>query len=98
MTSKIIADGKTLKLNPFITELTANIVDAVARSLKLTEGNTIQFRLKADEITLLVDENEVPLQFGSAARIVRDILKGLAKNLFGAENANEILLICDRTK
>ena len=96
MNSHIIVDGKELKLNRFITDLTANVVDAVARSLKFTEGNQIQFRLRGEELQMFVDGKEIALNLGHASQIVSDVLRGLLKNLYGAENAKEIDFICQR--
>ena len=96
MNSHIIVDGKELKLNRFITELTANVIDAVARSLKFSDGNLIQFRLRGEELQMFVDAKEISLNLGHASQIAGDVLKGLLKNLYGAENANEIDFICER--
>ena len=96
MNSRIIVDGKQLKLNRFIVELTGNILNAIAGSLKYTEGQLIEFRMMPDDLKMYVDAKEVPLNIGSASQIVRDVLTGLLKNLYGAENAKEVLLICER--
>jgi hypothetical protein len=97
MHATITADGKPVKLNRFIAELTASILDAVARSLKYTNGRTVEFRMRGETVTMFIDGNDVSLHFGSASRIVRDVLQGLVKNLYGTESATEIALICDRT-
>ncbi len=96
MNSHIIVDGKELKLNRFITDLTANVVDAVARSLKFTDGNQIQFRLRGEELQMFVDAKEIALNLGHGSQIVGDVLKGLLKNLYGSENAKEIDFVCQR--
>ena len=96
MNSHIIVDGKPLKLNRFVTELNGNIVDAIARSLKFTDGKQIQFRLSLEDIAMHIDDQEVSLDLGHASQMVRDVLKGLLKNLYGAENATEVLFICER--
>ena len=97
MKSRIIVDGKELKLNRFITDLTANVVDAIACSLKFSEGNTIQFRLRGEELQMFVDSKEIALNLGHASQIVGDVLKGFLKNLYGAENAKEIDFVCERS-
>jgi hypothetical protein len=97
MNSHIIVDGKELKLNRFITDLTANVVDSIARSLKYSEGNNVQFRMRGEELQMFVDGKEIALNVGHASHIVGDVLKGLLKNLFGAENAKEIDLVCERS-
>jgi hypothetical protein len=96
MNSHIIVDGKPLKLNRFVTELNGNIVDAIARSLKFTEGKQIQFRLSLGDIAMRIDDQEVSLDLGHASQMVREVLTGLLKNLYGAENATEVLFICER--
>ena len=97
MNSRIIVDGKELKLNRFITDLSANVVDGIARSLKYSDGNDIRFRLRGEELQMFVDGREIPLNLGHASHIVGDVLKGLLKNLFGAENAKEIDFVCERS-
>jgi hypothetical protein len=97
MNSRIIVDGKELKLNRFITDLTANVVDAIARSLKFSEGNSIQFRLRDEELQMFVDGKEIALNLGHASHIVSDVLNGLLKNLYGAEKAKEIDFVCERS-
>jgi hypothetical protein len=96
MNSRIIVDGKELKLNRFITDLTANVVDAIARSLKYSEGNSVQLRLRGEELQMFADGKEIALNLGHASHIISDVLKGLLKNLFGAENAKEIDFVCER--
>ncbi|MGH9857940.1 MAG: hypothetical protein ACRD4B_08860 [Acidobacteriota bacterium] len=96
MNSHIIVDGKPLKLNRFVTELNGNLLDAVARSLKFTDGKQIRFRLSQGEIAMHIDDKQVSLDLGHASQIVRDVLTGLLKNLYGAENATEVLFICER--
>jgi hypothetical protein len=96
MNSHIIVDGKALKLNRFVTELNGNILDAIARSLKYTDGKQIRFRLSQGDIAMQVDDQEVSLALGHASQMVRDVLTGLLKNLYGAENATEVLFICER--
>ncbi|MCI0416392.1 hypothetical protein L0222_26760 [bacterium] len=97
MNSRIIVDGKELKLNRFIADLTANVVDAIARSLKYSDGNKIHFRLRNEELQMFVDDSEIALNLGHASKIVGDVLKGLLKNLYGAEDAKEIDFVCERT-
>jgi hypothetical protein len=97
MNSRIIVDGKELKLNRFITDLSANVVDAIARSLKYSEGNNVQFRMRDEQLQMFIDGKEIALNLGHASHIIGDVLKGLLKNLFGAENAKEIDFICERT-
>jgi hypothetical protein len=95
--SNIIVDGKSLKLNRFITELTGNIIEGIAKSLKFTDGKQIQFRLQGEELSMQVDGKEVPLNIGHAGQMVRDVLAGLLKNLYGAENAREVVFVCERS-
>jgi hypothetical protein len=96
MKSTIIVDGKELKLNRFITELTGNLVDAIARSLKHAEGQNIQLILSGENLQMYVDQQEVPLDLGHASQIVGGVLRGLLQSLYGAENAKEIQFSCER--
>jgi hypothetical protein len=96
MTSHIIVDGKELKLNRFITELTGNVIDAIARSLKFGEGNNIQFVLEGEKLTMFVDGKEVSLNLGHASQIVGDVLRGLLKHLYGAEGSRVVTFICEK--
>jgi len=96
MKSIIRVDGKELKLNRFIEELSANLVDAMARSLKFSDGRRIEFRLRGDEVNMFVDDREVSLDLGQARRIVGSVLRGFLLNLHGTETATEIHLSCER--
>ncbi len=96
MNSSIVVDGKTLELNRFIRELNGNLVNAIARSLKASEGKRVRLVLNGDTLSMFVDENQVPLDLGRAAEIVGGVLKGLLSNLKGAENAVEVSFECER--
>jgi hypothetical protein len=97
MKARIVVDERELKLNRFITDLTSNIIEAIARSLKFTEGNVILFRLQQEDLAMYVDGKEVSLQLGNASHIIGDLFRGLLRNLHGAENAKEVQFICERT-
>jgi hypothetical protein len=96
MKSIIQVDGKELKLNRFIEELSANLIDALARSLKFSDGRQIEFRLRGEEVNMFVDDREVSLNLGQARQIVGSVLNGFLRNLYGTENAQEIRLRCER--
>lgn len=96
MKSHIRVDGKELKLNHFIQELNANLIDAIAKSLKFSEGKQIEFLIRNDEVRMFVDAQEIPLNLGHASQMVKSVLKGFLSNLHGTENAIEISLNCER--
>ena len=93
MPASVFVDGKKLSLNPFMTSLTANIIQAIARSLKTPEGNRIEFTLESDNLSLAVDGQEVPLTAGSARQIVGNLFRGLLQSLHGAEAGKEFRFI-----
>jgi len=96
MKSSILVDGKELKLNHFIQELTANLIDGIAKSLKFSEGKRIEFVLKHNEIEMFVEAQQIPLDFGHASQIVGAVLKGFLSNLHGIESASEVRMVCER--
>ena len=85
MATSVLVDGKTLLLNPFMSTLIGNVVQAVARSLKTPQGSRIHFVLRGEELTLRIDEQQVPLNLGHAQQIVGNILQGITRSLKGAE-------------
>ena len=97
MNTRVVVDGKELKLNRFIQDLTGNLIDGIARSLKSPDGSKMEFRMRGEELAMFVDDKEVSLNLGHASRIIGDVLKGLLKNLYGAENASEASFICERS-
>jgi len=86
MTCTVLVDGKKLMLNPFMTTLTGNIIDAVARSLKSPEGKRFEFQLEHEQLRFFVDGTEVPLNLGHGQQIIGSILKGLVQSMHGAES------------
>ena len=96
MTGLIFVDGIKLSLNPFITTHTANLIDAIARSLKSPEGNRIEVRLRDEEVGLQVDGQEIPLNIGQAQRIISNLLRGFIQSLHGAESGTEFRFLCER--
>jgi hypothetical protein len=96
MKSNILVDGKELKLNHFIQDLSANLIDGIAKSLKFSEGKRIEFVLKNDEVKMSVDAQEIPLDLGHASQIVRAVLKGFLSNLHGIEDTSEVRMVCER--
>jgi hypothetical protein len=96
MKSIIKVDGKELKLNRFIEDLGANLIDALARSLKFSDGQWIEFRLRGESVQMFVDSREIPLDLGQARRIVQSVLHGFLNCLHGTTNATEISLLCER--
>ena len=96
MTARVVVDGKALFLNPFMTTLAGNIIDAVSRSLKAPEGRNIEFLLREDDLRLFVDSMEVPLDLGHAKQILGNIFRGLLSSLKGAESGKEFRFLCER--
>jgi hypothetical protein len=95
MNASVIVDGKKLSLNPFMTTLTANVIQAVAKSLKASNGRRIEFTLQNDDLKLDVDDQNVPLDLGNAKRIVGNILLGLVKSLHGAESGQRFQFVVE---
>ena len=93
MKTSIEVDGKKLVLNPFIENLTCNILVSIAKSLKSPEGKRIIFILREEELSMSVDEITVPLNQGSAQRIVGHVLRGLFKSLHGAETGKSFQFV-----
>ena len=96
MKSNIFVDGKELKLNHFIQDLSANLIDAMARSLKFSAGKKIEFALKNNELKMFVDDQQIPLDLGHASQIVSSVLKGFLSNLHGVDSASDVRLVCER--
>jgi hypothetical protein len=95
MNASVFVDGKKLSLNPFMTSLTSNVIQAVAKSLKASNGKRIEFTLQADDLKLDVDGQNIPLDLGNAKRIVGNILLGLAKSLHGAESGQRFQFVVE---
>jgi hypothetical protein len=96
MKLSVLVDGKKLFLNPFMTNLTGNLIDAIARSLKVPEGNRTELIYSSQSLEITVDGKEVSLQMGSAQRIVGNLIRGLTESLHGAENGKEFTFIYER--
>ena len=90
METSVIVDGKKLFLNPFMSTLIANILEAIVRSLKTDQGDRIEFVLHENDLHLTIDGKEIPLNLGHAQQIVGNVLRGMAASLKGAESAKEI--------
>jgi hypothetical protein len=95
MNASVFVDGKKLPLNPFMKSLIANVIQAVAKSLKASTGKRIEFTLQNDDLKLDVDGLHVPLDLGNAKRIVGNILSGLVKSLHGAESGEKFQFIVE---
>jgi hypothetical protein len=95
MNASVFVDDKKLPLNPFMKSLIANVVQALAKSLKASEGKRIEFTLQNDDLKLDVDERSVPLDLGNAKRIVGNILSGLVKSLHGAESGERFQFVVE---
>lgn len=95
MNALVFVDGKKLSLNPFMTSLTANVIQAVAKSLKASNGKRIEFTLQNEDLKLDVDGQNVPLDLGNAKRIVGNILSGLVKSLHGAESGQRFQFVVE---
>lgn len=93
MPASVFVDGKKLSLNPFMSSLIGNIIQATARSLKTPEGNRIELNLHGENLDLNVDGKEVPLTAGSARSIVGNVLRGLLQSLHGAESGKEFRFV-----
>ena len=75
--------------------LTANVIHAVAQSLKTANGKRVEFTLQNDDLKLDVDGQNVPLDLGNAKRIVGNILRGLVKSLHGAESGEKFQFVVE---
>ncbi len=95
MTALVSVDDKALKLNPFMSNLTANIILCLAKSLKAPDGKHIEFLLQENDLHLFVDAQEVSLDLGHAKKIVGNILKGLLKSMHGAESGQTFRFVCE---
>jgi hypothetical protein len=93
MTASVFVDGRKLSLNPFMNSLTANILEATARSLKAQSGKRLEFVLAGENLMLSVEGQDIALDAGSARRIVGNVLKGLLQSLHGAEKGKEFRFI-----
>ena len=96
MNASVWVDGKKLFLNPFITVLIGNVMDAVARSLKTPEGKQVEFLIRGEELQLMVDQRDVPLNLGHAQQIVGNLFHGIRRSLKGAESGTEFRFIYER--
>jgi hypothetical protein len=96
MKATIFVDGNKLMLNPFMESFTANTIYAAAASLKTAEGKKVIFVLQDETLSLEVDGTPVPLNQGSAQRIVGNVLRGLLKSMHGAEAGKKFEFIAER--
>ena len=92
----ILVDGQKLFLNPFMTGFTANLLVAIAKSLRSGEVSKIDLRMKGEELQLRLDGDEVPVNAGRAQKIVGSVLRGLLSSLHGAESGSEFVFLYDR--
>ena len=92
----VSVDGRQLLLNPFMTVLTGNIVEAVTKSLKAPAGRKIEFHIKGQALTLQVDDVDVPMNLGSAQKIVGSVFQGLIHSLHGAEGGKDFRFLCEK--
>lgn len=96
MKLSVSVDGKKLFLNPFMTNLTGNLIEAIARSLKAPDGSRIELRYDRQTLRMTVDGGELSLGMGSAQKIIGGLIRGLAENLHGAEQGKEFTFIYER--
>jgi hypothetical protein len=96
MIASVSVDDKPLKLNPFMSNLTANIILSLSKSLKAPEGKRIEFFLEKEDLHLLVDAQDVPLDLGHAKHIIGNILNGLIKSLHGAASGRKFRFVCEQ--
>lgn len=96
MKAQVFRDEAELFLNPFITTLTANLIDAIASSLKCPRGNHIEFHMKGEILDLFVDGLEIPMDLGQAQKICNRLFSGLLASLRGAEGGKEYRFVLDR--
>jgi hypothetical protein len=97
MDTSVLVEGKKLFLNPFMSSLIANIIQAVVQSLKTPDGNRIEFILIGEDLRLNIDDQDVPLNLGHAKQIVGNVLRGIASSLKGAEHGKEIRFLTTKT-
>ena len=95
MNASVFVDGKKLSLNPFMTTLIANVIQAITKSVKASNGKRIEFTLQNDDLKLDVDDQNVPLDLGNAKRIIGNILLGLVKSLHGAESGQRFQFVVE---
>ena len=92
----VTVDKRQLLLNPFMTVLTGNLVEAMSRSLKAPTGKKIEFRIHSELVSLHVDDQDVPMNQGSAQKIIGRVFRGLIENLHGAEGGSEFRFLCEK--
>lgn len=92
----VTVDKRQLLLNPFMTVLTGNLVEAMSRSLKAPAGKKLEFRIKGQDVMLQVDDVDVPMDQGNAKKIIGGVFRGLIGSLHGAEGGNDFRFICEK--
>lgn len=92
----VTVDKRQLMLNPFMTVLTGNLIDSMARSLKAPAGKKIEFRIKGEDVTLKVDKDNIAINQGSAPKIIGSVFRGLLSCLHGAETGTEFRFLCEK--
>ena len=92
----VTVDQRQLLLNPFMTVLTGNLVEAMSRSLKAPAGKKVEFRIRGEEVELQVDDANVPMDQGSAKRIIGGVFRGLIASLHGAEGGADFRFLCEK--
>lgn len=92
----VTVDQRQLLLNPFMTVLTGNLVESMSRSLKAPAGKKIEFRLKGEDVTLQIDDQDVPMDQGSARKIIGKVFRGLISSLHGADGGIEFRFLCEK--
>ena len=92
----ILVDGKKLFLNPFMTNLSVNLIDAIARSLKAENGRSIEIQYNHDSLQMTVDGAPLSLSSGSAQKIIGGVFRGLIESLHGAEHGKEFTFKYER--
>jgi hypothetical protein len=93
MKLSVFVDGKKLFLNPFMTNLTGNLLEAICRSLKADRASRLEVYYDSQTLRISADGEEVPIGVGSARKIVGRILRGLTESLHGAEQGKEFTFI-----
>lgn len=92
----VTVDQRQLMLNPFMTVLAGNLIEAMSRSLKAPAGKKMEFRLKGEDVALQVDDENVPMNQGSARKIIGSVFRGLLSCLHGAEGGTEFRFLCEK--
>lgn len=98
MDVQLVADGKTIELNPFVEGYLGNIVKGISASLRGTDGaRRLEFHLEDEKVIFLADGKEIQLDLGKgfAKELVADTIETIIKHLKEADKAEKIRICVD---